>query len=121
MGAINIKMMRDDITNPRVTFLMAAYNGEVYIRQSVESILTQSFRDFKLLVIDDAAPDRTAEILGEFDDPRTTCIKNDNNLGLVASLNRGPDLIDTEFVVRLDCTTRLRSFSGCCYHLSSRF
>ena len=42
---------------PRVTVLLTAYNGAAYVRQAIDSVLAQTFRDFELLIIDDASRD----------------------------------------------------------------
>jgi glycosyltransferase involved in cell wall biosynthesis len=51
---------------PKVSVILAAYNGEKYIRQAVDSILGQSFRDLELLAVDDGSTDATAEILESY-------------------------------------------------------
>ncbi len=74
---------------PRVTVLMAVYNGSAYLRQSVESILAQSFRDFEFLIINDGSIDDSRAILASYDDSRICIIENSTNMGLTKSLNRG--------------------------------
>ena len=51
-----------------IAILMATYNGEDYIREQLNSILSQSYKDFVLYVHDDGSTDRTAEILNEYKD-----------------------------------------------------
>jgi len=87
---------------PRVTVLMAVYNGLPYLRQAIESVLAQSFADFELLVIDDASSDGSAECVRSYDDPRIRLICNERNLGQTPSLNRGLELARGEYVARLD-------------------
>src|ERR1044072_658190 len=50
------------ILKPELTVFMPVYNGERYLADSLESLLTQSFRNFELLIVDDGSTDRTVEI-----------------------------------------------------------
>ncbi len=88
---------------PRVTVLMPVYNGEAYLREAVASILGQSFTDFELLVINDGSCDRSVDVLTSFDDHRIRLVHNTQNLGLIASLNRGFELSQGEYIARMDC------------------
>jgi glycosyltransferase involved in cell wall biosynthesis len=90
------------VSVPRVTVLLAVCNDEPFIGEAVRSVLGQTFRDFALLVIDDASDDGTAETLAAVRDPRLTVVRNEQNLGLTASLNRGLALAESEYVARLD-------------------
>jgi hypothetical protein len=74
---------------PRVTVLLAVHNGARFVGDAVESILAQTFTDFELLVVDDASTDASGAIVASFDDPRIRIVRNDINLGLTRSLNRG--------------------------------
>jgi glycosyltransferase involved in cell wall biosynthesis len=82
---------------------MPVYNGELYIAEAIESILSQTFSDFKLLIIDDGSTDKSLEIAKSYRDHRISIVRNHTNLGLIATLNRGLELIDSEFIARMDC------------------
>ena len=86
----------------RITVLMPAYNVGAYIKEAIESVLAQTFKDFTLLVIDDCSTDNTAEVVHSFSDPRIRYEKNEYNLGLAENLNRGLELSDTELCARMD-------------------
>ncbi|HEX6624956.1 MAG TPA: glycosyltransferase [Pyrinomonadaceae bacterium] len=88
---------------PKVSVLMAVYNGERYLREAIDSILGQTFADFEFIIIDDASTDRSFEIAGGYADPRIRLVRNERNLGLTLSLNRGLDLARGEYVARMDC------------------
>lgn len=88
---------------PKVSVVMAVYNGEKYLREAVDSILGQTFTDFEFIVVDDSSTDRSAEIVGAYADPRVILVRNERNLGLTLSLNRGLDLARGEYVARMDC------------------
>jgi glycosyltransferase involved in cell wall biosynthesis len=78
----------DPRPSPKVSVLMATYNGAGFIRASVNSLLAQTFRDFELIIVDDCSTDSTPDILRSFDDPRIRIFHNETNLGVVLSRNR---------------------------------
>ncbi|MEA5567041.1 glycosyltransferase family 2 protein [Anabaena sp. UHCC 0399] len=86
----------------KVTVLMPVYNGELYLREAIDSILDQTFQDFEFLIINDGSTDSTREIICSYDDPRIRLIDNDYNLGLTRSLNKGLKLAEGEFIARQD-------------------
>lgn len=88
---------------PRVSVLMSVYNGERYLREAIDSILGQTFTDFEFIVVDDASTDHSFEIASAYTDPRIVRVRNEVNLGLTASLNRGLELARGEYVARMDC------------------
>ena len=90
------------MANPKVTVLMSVYNGETHLRDSVDSILDQTYEDFEFLILNNASTDRTKEILELYDDPRIRLIDNDKNIGLIRSLNRGLGLAKGEYIARMD-------------------
>ncbi len=73
---------------PLVSVCMPLYNGEKYLRESVESVLSQSMSDLELIVCDDCSTDSSCNILAQFDDPRITLYHNEKNLGLAGNWNR---------------------------------
>jgi glycosyltransferase involved in cell wall biosynthesis len=79
-----------------ITVLLPVYNGAPYLAVAVRSILEQSFKDFTLLVIDDASTDDTLTVMKGFNDARIVLVRNEKNLGLIATLNKGIDLCKTE-------------------------
>ena len=88
--------------NPIISVLMPVYNSELYLKEAIDSILNQTFPDFEIIIIDDGSTDSTAEIIEKITDPRIVLLKNKNNLGLVASLNRGIDIVRGAFIARMD-------------------
>ena len=90
------------MTNPRITVLMSVYNGEKYLREAIDSILNQTFKDLEFLIINDGSTDKTAEILQSYQDPRIKIINNQKNIGLTKSLNKGLKLAKGEYIARMD-------------------
>tara|TARA_Y100000310_G_scaffold193272_1_gene193235 strand:+ start:507 stop:1595 length:1089 start_codon:yes stop_codon:yes gene_type:complete len=88
--------------SPKVTVLMSVYNGEPFLRESLESILNQSFSNFEFLIIDDASTDSSREIIDSYFDSRIRLIENSDNIGLARSLNKGIELSSGEYIARMD-------------------
>lgn len=88
----------------RVTVLMPCFNAERYLRESISSLQRQTFRDFELIVIDDASTDDSAAILSEIaaSDPRIVVFRNNENLGLASTRNVAIENARGEFVAWLD-------------------
>lgn len=87
---------------PRVSVILPAYNAEAYIKEAIASILGQTFRDFELIAINDCSKDGTEEIILSFGDPRLVYVKNEENMGVAATLNRGLSLAKGEYIARMD-------------------
>lgn len=87
---------------PIVTVLLPTYNCEAYVRESIQSILDQTFPDFELVIIDDASTDGTVQIIKEFDDPRICLIQKEKNTGYTDSLNHGIDIAKGVYIARMD-------------------
>lgn len=81
---------------------MPVYNCEAHLSSAIQSIVDQTFRRFHLFIIDDGSTDRSAEIAQNFNHPQITVVSNRTNLGLIATLNKGLDLVDSEYIARMD-------------------
>ena len=90
--------------NPKVTVLMSVYNGEKYLSEAVDSILAQTYRNFEFLIVDDGSSDGSSEILAVYAelDSRIRVVRNDENIGLTRSLNKGLSLASGEYIARMD-------------------
>ena len=93
--------MREDQNQPEVSVILTAYNEEMLIRRSVNSILGQTFEDFELLLIDDGSTDRTWEIIQDFKDPRIRR-KQLDRVGRSRALNWGLNLARGKYVALMD-------------------
>jgi glycosyltransferase involved in cell wall biosynthesis len=87
---------------PTLSVILAVYNGERFLRKAIDSVLRQTYRDFELIVIDDASTDSTASILDDYDDPRLILIHNPMNLGQTKSLNKGIKVARGHLIARQD-------------------
>ncbi|MGN7760307.1 glycosyltransferase family 2 protein [Paenibacillus sp. 22594] len=86
----------------KISVLMPVFNMAPYIEESICSILTQTYTDFELLIIDDGSTDGTLDIIRKFDDRRIKLITHSSNVGLIETLNQGIDLCTGEYIARMD-------------------
>lgn len=87
---------------PRVSVLMPVYNAGIYLSEAIESILNQSFQDFEFLIINDGSTDNSENTILSYQDKRIRYIRNDQNIKLIATLNKGIDLCRGDYIVRMD-------------------
>ncbi len=90
------------MNNPTISVIMPAYNAGRYMRDAIQSILSQTFSDFELLIINDGSTDSTEEIILSFKDPRIRYIKNKTNVGLSPTLNIGLENATGKYIARMD-------------------
>jgi len=84
---------------PKVSILIPTYNYAHYIGEAIESALSQTYRDFELIIIDDQSKDNTDEIVEKYlSDPRVKYIKNNKNLGLAANFNEALKYANGEYI-----------------------
>ncbi|QOV89439.1 glycosyltransferase family 2 protein [Humisphaera borealis] len=88
--------------SPVVSVIIAVHNEERFVGDAIDSILSQTLSPLELIVIDDASSDATPVILQRIADTRIQVVRNEVNLGLTASLNRGLAAARGAFVARLD-------------------
>lgn len=81
---------------------MPVYNGARFLRQAIDSVLSQSFHDLELLVVDDGSTDDSVAIASSVADPRLRCIPGQGHRGLVGTLNIGLRAATGQYVARLD-------------------
>jgi glycosyltransferase involved in cell wall biosynthesis len=89
-------------TIPKLSVIMPIYNTEKYLRLAIDSILTQTFTDFELIIIDDASTDSSLAVAESYRDPRIKVIRNDRNQGVRVTANQGHRLARAEYVARMD-------------------
>ena len=88
---------------PKVSVLMPVYKtNETYLREAIESILSQTFTDFEFLILDDCPEDTRQSIISEYQDPRIKYIPNEHNLGISRARNKLIDLTQGEYLAIFD-------------------
>jgi glycosyltransferase involved in cell wall biosynthesis len=84
--------------SPRISVCIPVYNGGIYIAEAIESVLGQTFQDFRLIIADNCSTDNTSEIVRKFHDPRITYTRGTRNIGLVGNANRCLKLAEGDYV-----------------------
>lgn len=105
----------------RIAVIMPTYNEEHrFLSQAIDSILRQTIADFELVIVIDNPHHKSADYLETtaLEDRRITLVRNDENIGLAASLNKALDLIDSDYIARMDaddisCPNRLETQLDC--------
>ncbi len=87
---------------PKVSVVIPVFNVSIYIKQSLKSILNQTYKNFEVLIIDDGSTDSTLKIVKTFKDKRIKILKNNKNSGLVVSINKGIETARGEYIARFD-------------------
>lgn len=85
----------------KFSFVLPAYKGQ-YLRESIDSILSQDYTDFELTIVDDCSPDHIDEIVAEYNDPHITYYRNKENIGgkdLVAQWNHCLTFAKGDYVI----------------------
>ena len=93
------------MNRPLISVVMAFYQGERFLAEAIESILSQTEKSFEFVIVDDAGNDDSVAIIEEYQsrDPRIVLIRNKVNLGLGGSLRVGVNAARGEFIARMDC------------------
>ncbi len=88
---------------PKVSVLMPLYKtNESHLRESIQSILDQTFTDFELLLLDDCPEDDRSAVVASFSDARIRYEKNERNMGITPSRNKLIDMAQGEYLATMD-------------------
>ena len=87
-----------------ISIALASYNGSKYIREQLDSILSQTYQDFELIICDDCSTDNTWQILEEYaqKDCRIKIFKNEKNLGFKKNFEKAISLCSGEYIATSD-------------------
>ncbi len=81
---------------------MPVYNGKKYLGDAIESILNQTYTDFEFIILNDGSTDKTEEIILSYSDPRIVYVRNEENLQIAKTLNKGIALAKGKYIARMD-------------------
>lgn len=87
---------------PAISVVMPLHNAGAFLRNSTESILTQTFTDFEFIIINDRSTDNSAEILSSIKDPRIVRLENPYNTGHYIARNRGHAIARGKYICAMD-------------------
>ena len=93
-----------EVQNPRISVILPTLNRQELLPKAIDSILSQTYPDFELIVINDGSTDMTGKILNKYAqfDKRIKIITHQKNKGFAASVNEGIDHAQGEYIARLD-------------------
>lgn len=89
-------------SSPIVSVLLPVHNGQAFVGDAIDSILTQSFKEFELLVLNDGSTDTTIKVCRKFNDSRIRIVSSEKKIGLVETLNCGISFARGQLIARLD-------------------
>lgn len=91
-----------DIMQPLISVVMNVFNGEATIRQTIESVIAQTYQNWELIIADDCSSDRTVEIIRSFDDPRIHCLTRSVRRHISYTINEAKAIARGEWVAHVD-------------------
>ncbi|PSU82830.1 glycosyl transferase [Photobacterium kishitanii] len=90
------------MSSPLVSILLPVYNGGEYIEEAIDSIISQTYKNFELIVINDGSNDNTRDLLDNYISFKNIKIYHTENQGIIKSLNYALSLADGEYIARMD-------------------
>lgn len=92
------------MTTPQITITIPVYNTEKYLRRCIESVLSQTFQNFEIIIVNDCSQDQSLEIVAHYisKDKRIKAIQHQTNLGLMRARETGYKNAKGEYILFLD-------------------
>ena len=87
---------------PVISVVMSVCNSEKWLKEAIDSVLSQTFGDFEFLIVDDGSSDASLSIIRSYADRRIKLIVNESNLGVSNSVNKALKMARGEFIARMD-------------------
>ena len=88
--------------NPKVSVIIPTYNRADLLPRAVNSVLSQTFSDYEIIIVDDHSPDNTQDVIAAFTDPRIRSIRHRTNRRQSAAINTGIANAMGEYIAFLD-------------------
>jgi glycosyltransferase involved in cell wall biosynthesis len=89
------------LSDKLLSIVLPVYNGDKFLKETIASIMHQSFSNFSLIIIDDGSTDNTEKVIKTFCDERILSYKIEHG-GIIASFNYGLSKVNTKYVARID-------------------
>src|SRR6185437_13087929 len=90
------------LADPAISVVMPTYNDGAYLREAIDSILGQTFKDFEFIIINDGSTDDTEDIINSYRDNRIKYLKNETNCGNTVTRNRGRNAAMGKYIAIMD-------------------
>lgn len=88
--------------NMKISIITASYNYENYIKETVQSVLSQTYNDWEMIIVDDCSTDNSIDVIKSYNDDRIKLFINKKNLGLKETLKRGIKEASSDWIVFLE-------------------
>lgn len=88
--------------SPKISVILPVYNSVKYLAETIDSILNQTYTNFELIIINDASTDNSEKIIEKYQDERIKYIKNETNMGVAYSSNRGIEIAAGKYIAKAD-------------------
>lgn len=98
---VGVTVMESQVS-ARVSVIVAVYNGEMHIRDCLNSILNQTYQDFEIIVVNDGSADRTQDLVCQIESGKLSTIRLDKNYGVSAARNKGMQKACGELIAIMD-------------------
>lgn len=108
-AAARVSNPTNESNRPLVSFIVPCYKLAHLLAECVGSILSQTFSDFEVLIMDDCSPDNTPEVARSFTDPRVIHVRNQPNLGHLRNYNKGIRMARGKYIWLISADDKLRS------------
>lgn len=86
----------------KISIITASYNYENYIKETVQSVLSQTYNDWEMIIVDDCSTDNSVNVIKSYNDERIKLFVNEKNLGLKETLKRGIKEATSDWIVFLE-------------------
>ena len=89
---------------PKISIITPAYNASLFLSETIESVLKQTFQDWEMIIVDDCSTDDTLKLAYEFSkkDTRIKIVQNEKNSGVAATRNHGLNVANGDFIAFVD-------------------
>ncbi len=86
----------------KISIVTASYNYQDYIKETIQSVLDQTYNDWELIIVDDCSTDSSVDVIKSFNDERIKLFINEKNLGLAQTVKRGVECATGDWIVFLE-------------------
>lgn len=87
---------------PKVSVVVPVYNAEKFIKSTLDSLLSQTFSDYEIIMVNDMSTDQSVKIINQFHDQRIKMFYNERNMGIAYTRNRAIELSSGEYIAIMD-------------------
>lgn len=87
---------------PKVSVLLSNYNGDKHLDESISSVLSQTYKDFEFIIVDDASTDSSRKVVENYHDKRIKKYYAEKNRNIAYSLNLALSMASGEYIARID-------------------